>query len=213
MSAACEHVREKMAAYVDREIDGADCARITAHLEQCSACAEAVAAQRRVKEILRARARRLPAPFYLRARIRRSLDRGGDFGAAMEKIFAFHPLRAWAALAGVVAAAVLMTLLAGRLWTRFSDPIAYHAGAVIVGRIVCADCALMQKTRTAAPHLSSHHLVIQTQEGRIWTIVLSPAGQELLQRTDVATQRVQAKGYLFPGVSYIQVTDFSISQN
>ena len=105
------------------------------------------------------------------------------------------------------------TLLARGVWAGFADPIAYHAEALITGRIICADCALMQKTGTPAPHAASHHLVIQAQDGKIWTIVLSPMGEELLQRTDIVSHAVRARGYAFPRAGYIQVTDFQFPQN
>jgi hypothetical protein len=150
---------------------------------------------------------------HLRARIRRSLAGDAGFGDALKKVFAFYPGHAAAALAGAATVVIAATLLSARLWANLGDPIAYQANALISGRIICADCALMQKTRTAAPHAPSHHLVIQTQEGKIWTIVLSPTGQELLQRTNIAAQLVQARGFAFPRVGYVQVTDFEISQN
>ena len=212
MSAVCEQVQEKIAAYVDREIAGPDHDQIAAHLGQCSVCAAAVAVQRQVKNVLHEQMRQIPAPVHLRARIRRSLGAAG-FGAAVKHVFDFYPGRAWAALAGAAAVIMVAMMLSGRLWASLADPIAYHSETVIVGRIICADCALMQKTQITAPHTSLHHLVIQAQDGKIWTVVLSPTGQELLQKTDVASHRVQAKGYAFPRVGYIQVTDFQISQN
>ncbi len=213
MSATCEQVQEKMAAYVDREMAAADRDQIAAHLGQCSACTEVIAVQQQVKEALQLRAQRIPAPFHLRARLRRSLASDMSFGVALKKIFVLYPAQAAAAAAGAIAVVIAATVLSGRLGGSFIDPISFHAEAVIVGRIICADCALMEKTRTLVPHTPLHHLVIQAQDGKIWTIVLSPTGQELLQKTGVASQRVQARGYAFPRAGYIQVTDFQISQN
>jgi anti-sigma factor (TIGR02949 family) len=210
MSAACEQVQESIAAYVDRELTGADRDQIAAHLEQCPACAETARAQQQIKRVLQTQTRREPVPVHLRARIRRSLADDTGFGRAIRKIFEFYPGRATAALAGTAAALIAVTMLSSRLGESFADPTAFHANTVISGKIICADCSLMQKTRTAAPHLPSHHLVIQTEEGRIWTIVLSPAGQELLQRIDIESRQVQAKGYAFPRVGYVQVTDFEV---
>ncbi len=213
MSATCEQVQEKMAAFVDREIGGAECDRIAVHLEQCPRCTRAVEGQRQVKNILHAQTRSLSAPFALRSRIRRDLAGGSSFGAAVKKIFAFHPLPAGAALAGVAVVFMALTIVGQRWATELADPIAYDADTLIVGKIICADCALMQKTKTGVPHTATHHLVIQAQDGKLWTIVLSPMGQELLQKTEVASQRVQAKGFAFAAAGYVQVTDYKIMQN
>ena len=213
MSATCEQVQEKVAAYVDREMAGSDRDAFEAQLVHGGGCSAAVAGQAQVKEVVRTRAPRIYAPFHLRARIRRNLAEGVGFAEAVRRIFAFYPGQAAAALAGAAAVMIAATLLSGRLWAGFADPIAYHAEALITGRIICADCALMQKTGTPAPHAASHHLVIQAQDGKIWTIVLSPMGEELLQRTDIVSHAVQARGYAFPRAGYIQVTDFQFPQN
>ncbi|MGH7496459.1 MAG: zf-HC2 domain-containing protein [bacterium] len=213
MPPACEHMQEKLEAYVDHELGGAEGDRIAMHLEQCPACAEAAAALQQVKRVLRTQTRRIPVPVHMRARIRRSLAGGAGFGEAIRRVLVFYPRQAAAALAGAAAAVIAATMLSARWWTSFADPIAYQSDALISGRIICVDCALMQKTRTEIPHAPSHHLVIQTREGKIWTIVLSPTGQELLQKTNIASHLVQARGYAFPRVGYVQVTDFEISQN
>ena len=213
MSATCEQVQEKMAAFVDDEIATSEGEQILAHLAQCPACMRVRAGQEQVKEILRTRMPSVPAPFALRARIRRDVPGGGGFSAALRKIFEFYPSRAWAIVAAAALIIAAATIWSQRLWAGLADPMAYQSEAMIVGKIICADCTLMQKTQTATVHLPAHHLVIQTQDGKIWTIVLSPAGEQLLQSSGAAARRVQARGYTFPHARYIQVTDFTIMQN
>lgn len=62
MSTFCESVREQLGAYVDGELDPADRAIVSSHLDMCARCSDAVEAIREIGDRLRQHEPVLPEP-------------------------------------------------------------------------------------------------------------------------------------------------------
>ncbi len=211
----CDKIKEQLSAYVDREIDATQARALAAHLEQCPPCAEAAHAEQGIKTLVHDRASRLDAPPQLRARIRRTLAQAQpSFGQLLRELWTLHPRPAFAALAAVVLLAGALTFLGENVLANFTDPIAYESGARLEGTIICADCQLMLATHTPCAHDAlAHRLVLQSKDGKLWNIVQSPQGRELLRDLSMPVSAVQTEGYLFRRAGYIQVTNFKVLQN
>lgn len=211
----CDQIKARLTAYIDHEVDEAQAGEIAAHLEKCPPCAEAAHEESAIKQIVHTRARMVPAAPHLRARIRRQLaspNAASGFWEMMRQIFAYYPRPALAALGCLIISVSALTYAAAR--TSFSDPVTFEVNARLIGQISCADCQLMTATNTPCTHEAGvHRLVLKCSDGRLWNIVQSPPGRELLQAFGGSTQIVQTEGYLFPRLGYMQVTNFKVMQN
>src|SRR5215813_11795560 len=69
----CEDIRERIAFYLDDELRGDDLAAFEAHVQDCVACHDAVASERRFIENIRHVKPLYPAPPELQARIEDTL--------------------------------------------------------------------------------------------------------------------------------------------
>ncbi len=213
----CDKIKEQLSAYLDQEIDAAQAREIAAHLEQCPPCSDEAHAEQAIKTLVHERAQKLSAPPQLHARIRRQLahvQEPSGFWRLVREIWSLHPRPAFAALAVIILFAGAISYFGGNAVASSSDPIAYEAGIRLEGNIICADCQLMMATHTPCVHdAATHRLVLQSKDGKLWNIVQSPQGRELVQGLDASTQVVQTEGYLFRRAGYIQVTNFKFLQN
>ncbi|NUO83626.1 zf-HC2 domain-containing protein [candidate division KSB1 bacterium] len=212
----CDKIQAQLSAYLDQEIAAEQVREVTAHLAMCPPCAAAASAEKAIKTLVHDRARTYNAPPQLHARIRHELayahERSG-FWQLVRELFELHPQPAFATLAVIVLAVSVLTYLGSNATAGLSDPIAYVANAHLEGNIICADCQLMMVTQTPCVHdAASHRLVLKCADGKLWNIVQSPQGRELLQAGEAA-RLVQTEGYLFPHVGYVQVTNFKVMQN
>lgn len=212
---SCDKIKEQLSAYIDREIEATQAHAIAAHLAQCPPCAEAAHAEQGIKTLVHDRASQFAAPVQLRARIRRTLaQEQPSFGLLLRELWSWYPRPAFAALAAIVLLASALTYLGGNAWANLSDPIAYESGARLEGTIICADCQLMMATHTPCAHdVVAHRLVLQSKDGKLWNIVQSPQGRDLLRDLSMPVSAVQTEGYLFRRAGYIQVTNFKVLQN
>lgn len=214
----CDKIKDQLSAYLDQEITEAQLREIAAHLEKCPPCKDAAESERAIKALVHERVKPCCAPPQLLSRIRYGLanaqERAG-FWQLVREVFALHPAPAFAALALIVLGTSALTFFAGTAATdHLSNPIAYQTNARLVGNIICADCHLMMVTKTPCSHdATTHRLVLKCADGKIWNIVLSPQGRELLQTQSESSRLVQTEGYLFPQAGYMQVTNFKVMQN
>ncbi len=212
----CDKIQAQLSAYLDQEIAAEQVREIAAHLATCPPCAAAASAEKAIKTLVHERARAYGAPPRLQARIRHALAQAqpsAGFWPLVRELFALHPAPAFAALTAIVIATSALTYLGENATDGLSDPTAYVAHAQLEGNMICADCQLMMVTQTPCVHdAASHRLVLKCADGKLWSIVQSPQGRELLQAAEAA-RRVQTEGYLFPHVGYVQVTNFKVMQN
>jgi len=213
----CDKIKDQLSAYLDQEITEAQVREIAAHLEKCPPCLEAAEAERAIKTLVHERAKTCCASPQLHARIRRELENANErsgFWRLVREVFALHPAPAFAALTVIVLATSALTYLGGSAIASLSDPIAYQTNARLEGNLICADCHLMMVTKTPCAHdAATHRLVLKCADGKIWNLVQSPQGRELLQTLSETTRLVQTEGYLFPSAGYMQVTNFKVMQN
>lgn len=71
----CQKVLAELEAYLDREVAGALCADIQAHLERCAPCLKRADFERHLKEIVASRCREGKAPDQVLQRIRAAIER------------------------------------------------------------------------------------------------------------------------------------------
>jgi len=213
MKEECEKVKDRLAAFVDEQLDLVEVDSIVTHLETCPECAANVEAQRTIKNILHRRARPHPAPPALRARIRRSLSAyPAEFGfwPLVKRLFEFQPRPAFAAIAAVILLSVSLTYLGTTSISRFSNPASFQANSHLTGELVCADCLVLRATHTQSHHDTFHRIALRTGDGRVWTIVHTEKYEELRQGMRNAPQQIEIEGYVFPQMRFIQVTDFKL---
>ena len=211
----CDKIKEQLSAYVDREVDATEARTIAAHLEHCAPCAEAEHAEQGIKALVHDRSARHLAPPHLRARIQHTLAQAQpSFGQLLRELWTLHPRPAFAALAAIVLCVSTLSFFGSNAWSTWTDPIAYETGARLEGTIICADCQLMMATHTPCAHDAvAHRLVLQSRDGKLWNIVQSPQGRELMQGVVAEARIVQTEGYVFRRAGYIQVTNYKFVQN
>ena len=106
----CERARELIGAHVDGELEHADAAAITAHLESCSSCRELMSDIQHVSGAMAALGRE-PAPEALLQRVRSSLASAAEQQEARAPWWRVpsHVVRQAAQLAAACALSVLLT--------------------------------------------------------------------------------------------------------
>jgi len=106
----CERARELIGAHVDGELERADAAAITAHLESCSSCRELMSEIQHVSGAMAALGRE-PAPEALLQRVRSSLAGAAEQQEARAPWWRVpsHVVRQAAQLAAACALSVLLT--------------------------------------------------------------------------------------------------------
>jgi anti-sigma factor RsiW len=119
----CNETRRWLAAHLDGELDLVHDAEVGAHLQTCTACAEAAQRQSALRELVREKLQPFAPPAYLATRLRAQLR--GEKSAASSRPF-WRP--AWS-LAGVLAGLCIATFF-GYQWggqhvlaAQFSDEV------------------------------------------------------------------------------------------
>ncbi|MDZ7343742.1 MAG: zf-HC2 domain-containing protein [candidate division KSB1 bacterium] len=213
MSEACKKFQDQIAGYIDHEIEPNQTEMVSRHLHQCSACAEETARQQRIKKQVADHLPRAITPPYLRAQIRRTLDRyghGQNLWSELRQLIRWHPIPAFAIVIALLVMPTLVTYYMVRQpgSGQISQP-ALIAGS-LEGEMICVDCALLQALSTPFAHDSTHRIGLRCNDGKIWNILRSPKGQELIQATTTLPQRVRVEGHLFRNSYYVEVKTFNL---
>lgn len=126
----CRQIESSLPPFLDGETDAEVSRQVQAHLESCAACAEAAAAGRIARDLLRGRAEALrePAPFGLRTRLEAQLRAGRNA----------PPNLGWAArlAAAAAAAAVVIVCLIGLEFVPMPSA-ALYAAQVAIDHVRC----------------------------------------------------------------------------
>ncbi len=128
---------EKLAAFVDNELMGAERAEIEKRLDQDSELREGFNAQKQVKNLVHDCVVLERAPVHLRSRIRRSLEdaqKTPGFFNLLADIFRFHAAKS------LLAAAVLLLLVTFPwLQNMGSDTDLFNGGKyqIVEGKVIC----------------------------------------------------------------------------
>ena len=213
MSEACKEIQDQIAGYIDQEIEPGRASSISQHLNHCPGCAQQADTQKEVKTLVQVKAQHFAAPPHLRAEVRRRLEREPfrfGFLSALQYLFQQNPLPATAATIGLILLSSLVTYYAvpGRM-----DQNAGALGFVDVsleGQMICVDCTLMDITQTPYTHDATHRLGLRCKNGKIWSILPSEKGRELMQTPECFQQQVRIVGYMFQNTHCIQVKEFSL---
>lgn len=213
MSEDCKEIQEQIAGYIDQEIEPRQTEIVSRHLHQCPACAGEAALQKHVKKEVTDHTKKVIAPPYLRAQIRRTLDRYGSgvgFWAELRQLFRWQPIPAFAAVFALLLLPALITfyMARGQVSGKLSQP-AMVTGS-LDGEIICVDCTLLQLISAPFTHDSTHRIGLRCKDGKIWNILRSQKGQELIQATATFPRRVRVEGHLFPDNYYIEVKAFNL---
>ena len=213
MSEDCKKVQGQIAGYIDQEIESRETEIVSRHLHQCPACAEEAALQKNVKKEVTDHTKKAIAPPYLRAQIRRTLDRYGSgvgFWAELRQLFRWQPVPAFATVIALLLLPALITfyMTRGQVSGKISQP-SMVTGS-LDGEIICVDCTLLQLISAQFTHDSTHRIGLRCKDGRIWNILRSQKGQELIQAAATLPQRVRVEGHLFPNTYYIEVRQFNL---
>ncbi|MCG3120178.1 MAG: hypothetical protein ALAOOOJD_02803 [bacterium] len=214
MPSTCKEIQEQFAGYVDQELEPAQASRIAQHLQNCPGCTAEVNAQQSLKTLVHERARHAPAPIHLRAAIRRQLAQetaGAGFWAQLQQLWQRRPLPALAT------AVVLMLLSATLTYFVFQNPArpAGPSGAAFIagyieGEVVCIDCDLLDALKQTYTHDETHRVGVRCHDGKVWSILQSPKGRELMHDVNHFHKQVRVTGNLFQDSHYIEVQQFSV---
>ncbi len=187
MRDVCTAIRPLLSAYGDGELPEEQQRFIQQHLRQCEECARIFEAEQSVKKLLIENFPRESAPFELKARIRRELDRAGGQKRLWSWIFP-KP-----ALAVVSAVAALLVLWVGYRSFRGRPPVepAQIAHVKLVsGKIECVNCYLARKY-----HVENyckefgHEFVFLADDGEIYSLI--PNGLSEKVRRDITYQHAE----------------------
>lgn len=213
MSSICQEVQQQAAGYVDHELEPAQTSRIAQHLQDCPGCTEEVNVQKNMKTLVHERVRSAPAPIHLRTAIRRQLEQetaGAGFGALLQQLWQQRPLPA-------LAAAVVLMLLSASLTyffvqnpARRTDRSATFVAGYIEGEVVCIDCDLLDALKQTYTHDETHRVGVRCHDGKVWSILQSPKGRELMHDVNHFHKQVRVTGTLFQDSHYIEVQQFSL---
>jgi anti-sigma factor (TIGR02949 family) len=212
MSTVCKQYQDHLAGFVDHELASPQANMISQHLQNCTECAKAASAQQTMKELVRQHAPIVAAPVYLRAQIRRELDRelSFNFRGQLQQLFLRQPLPAFAA----VVMLILLSGVAGYfLFQKQGGQIGggelYVAGS-IEGEIICIDCDLLDVINTPYVHDVTHRIGLRCKDGHIWSILRTEKGSELMQDPSRYRKQIRLTGQLFQNHRYIEVREFSL---
>jgi len=216
MKSTCEEISEKLAGFVDGEIDAAAVSAIAAHMERCPDCRDREKTQRAVKGMLSNPALRQATPHQARARILRAIESQAErlsFGALVRRLFEFQPLPSFATLALLIALPAAFAFWSGS--KIFSTPAAeapliIQMNSELEGEVVCVDCELLTLTKTAFVHDATHRLGLRCNNGHFWNILQTGKGTELSTVGHLMHRRIIIKGHLFPTEHVVEVMDYSV---
>ncbi len=137
MDMDCKQMRDYMSAHLDRELDPVASSAMEVHLNSCSACAQAYAAQTALQTALRKQARYHDASPALAARIRKVIAAQG--GAAPSKNatrWQWWPLAAAIAATAVISWTTAVQMEFGSRDERITEQvIAGHARSVLTNHL------------------------------------------------------------------------------
>ena len=209
----CKKFQETISGYVDGEIPAELKEEITRHLGICPPCAEIAAQQAKVKDLVKTRCNKISAPSYLRAHIQHDLSHLREtygFASLVRNLFDFQPRLAFAVLTSLLVVTASLTYLGAKLLGDRDDPYTYQTGTHLAGEILCADCELLLRTSTSFTHDSTHRVVIRCSQGKLWSILQTPKGRELINAAKIPAQKVEVYGHVFPQARYVQVMEFKM---
>ncbi|MDZ7292648.1 MAG: zf-HC2 domain-containing protein [candidate division KSB1 bacterium] len=212
MSKICKKIQDKIAGYIDQEIEPSQAGKISRHLEDCPGCAQEVSAQKTVKALVHQYGRHVPASAHLRAAIRHRLENSLirlGFLNQLRDLFQLNPLPAIASVLGLILFSGLATHYAFQAGlNRVSSDLQYVEGR-IEGEIVCIDCLLLELTHAQFTHEATHRIGLRCKDGKVWCILLSEKSRDLFQDPGMLHRYVQLEGHLFQRTHYIEVKKFS----
>jgi len=212
MTADCNHIRPRIAGYIDHEIDPNEVRLIKQHMDDCPECADEAAQQKQVKDAVHRYAAKATVPAPLRSRIRRVLDRHAHAFSFWEQI---RQLFQWQPVPAIVTAGLLVilpSLLTYWGTIREVDAVQVRPAmteARLEGEVICVDCALLIQAHETPIHDASHHLGLRTTDGSIWSILPNQKGHELIEKAGKLRQHVKVEGQVFPRMNYVQVKGYS----
>lgn len=205
----CHEVKEHLFSYLDGEMaEGAEV--LEAHVAECLPCMRRVTLEKAFLKVIKARAAGRPVPTSLENRIRTELlSRGPSAGVIPKPIFV------------LAAASVLVTLLGFTLIVRSGGstprdtefvasgtiPVAAVQGGQLEGDVVCIGCAVACSKTGGMPH--EHHLGIQARDGRIWHILETPVGREILGDHNHIGEQIHVEGVLYTAAQTVAVRTYS----
>jgi len=133
----CQHVRPLLAGYLDRQLDPVEHAEVDRHLAACEDCRQALALQRRVRQVLGEAAQATPLPADLAARVRVRLPRA----ESPRPVATAWWQRPWLGLSiGALAGALVGVALTLTLLPPVTDPVpdevmASHLRSLLPGHL------------------------------------------------------------------------------
>lgn len=199
MDHSCSQIEPLLAGYVDGELADSETQQVESHLSACRMCGDALEDQQTAKTNVRQHYRQDTAPVHLRVRLRQELAKAvaqqTGFFESLAGLVSAHKIKsAFATLALVVALALPYS---GWL-EQTSNPVG-PTYVLVEGQIVCLDCEIMHEAGHDRKCHDYHHMGLRDLQGKLWRIIDSDQGAELITNRQLIGQRYRLEGYKLPG--------------
>lgn len=209
----CNDVRRLLFAYLDGELDG-DPGDIEEHFEDCFPCYRRVTLEKAFIKLIKAKASGRPVPGGLESRVRKEIETrasaGGWRGLGRQPLFL------------LAAAALLLTAVgfAAMSIPSFSAVGSAHASTgpapgaregTIRGTLVCIGC--MTARAGGRKVLHAHRNGVLTRDGRLWHILDTRVGEELIYDHNSDAQTVTLEGTIYPSAQTVSVTRYTFENH
>ena len=202
----CTQFRDRLDAYIDRELAPDAMTAAAAHRSTCAACDRLATRAVETKAAVQRAVLATAVPPGLEARIR---------------TMATPRSQRWRAVA---AAAIVIGLPAGiathnrvesgaanamdRMALRLDD----SSTVVLTGTLLCRDCELEHRYGIKSPcRTIGHHGAIAADDGRIWNLVEQEAASRLVHDNSLLGRRLVVHGRIFRGARALVVDSYQFT--
>lgn len=205
---------EKLAAFVDDELDDHDKETLKQQLAEDEALQHVLDAQLQIKEVVNRSTGLEKAPVHLRARIRRQLDeieRVPGFLEQLADVFKMHTAKSLFATAVLLAVVLFPWVSSGISPVASQSNIITAKFQVVQGKIICIDCDQLHAANIEnVQHTDLHRAGLKTSDGLIWEFLDTGKGSELLHDFSRASHSYEIEGYVFSDNRVLNVTSYKL---
>ena len=202
----CKNIREILDLYVDGELSPEATIQAEAHLAECPACRNTVAALNRLRQGVRTAVGQHQPTSQLVDRVRQST------------ISRWRRPRTWVRVAATILLLTVVSLYIPQIRAAVANGLevaAFHLDdsrpTVMEGKLLCRDCLLKEQYGyNAMCPTRGHHGSLQTRDGKIWHILDGEASEELIHNSKLLGRTIRIHGRCFRRASSVEVDSYEL---
>ena len=187
-----EYWEEKLQGFLDNELEPADRTVVQGHIEGCEACKGNLAYFSNMKRRLHAHGQTIEAPPSVLSRLEHQFAKKRN------------PLRRHFVPAAMALAAALVLFF---LVTLRHEPTYQFVEKVMLGKVVCHDCAIAARAGLANGEIckEGHRLGLETASGELWRFAADDEGRKYITNLALVGKKVRIFGQVLDESPLIRI--------